>query len=218
MASAQYSSADFALLDDLPTPSFVPLRYRPGNLGTWSGHLSFANDLIASIRPSMIVELGTHWGEAYFSFCQSVFQNGLNTLCYAIDHWHGEEHAGFYGEEVYQDVKQFNEAHYRGFSYLLRTGFDEAVHQFSDSSIDLLHIDGLHTYEAVSNDFRTWYPKVKPGGIIMIHDIAVRHVDFGVWRLWNELTTEFAQTFSFNHWWGLGVLRNRRRQRFKSPS
>jgi hypothetical protein len=168
--------------------------------------LAFANDLIAGIQPSLLVELGTHWGESYFSFCQSVFQNGLDCLCYGVDHWLGEPHAGHYGEEVFTDVQQFNETHYRGFSYLLRTGFDEAREQFSDDSIDLLHIDGLHTYEAVSHDFRSWLPKVKPGGIILLHDIAVRHADFGVWRLWDELKDEFPQSFEFHHWWGLGVL------------
>jgi hypothetical protein len=191
---------------DLPTPCFVPIRYRPGNLGTWSGHLAFAHDLIADLRPSLLVELGTHWGESYFTFCQSVFQNRVDCVCYAVDHWLGEPHAGHYGEEVFADVQQFNERHYRGFSYLLRTGFDEAREQFADESIDLLHIDGLHTYEAVSHDFHTWLPKVKPGGLILMHDIAVRHADFGVWRLWDELKNEFALRFEFHHWWGLGVL------------
>jgi hypothetical protein len=207
LASTQTRSLEIASLSDLPTPSFVPIRYRPGDLGTWSGHLAFANDLIADVRPSLLVELGTHWGESYFTFCQSVFQNGVDCLCYAVDHWLGEQHAGHYGEEVFQDVQRFNEAHYRGFSYLLRTGFDEALQQFADDSIDLLHIDGLHTYEAVSHDFQAWLPKVKPGGIILMHDIAVRHADFGVWRFWDELKDEFAHSFTFHHWWGLGVLR-----------
>lgn len=195
---------------ELPLPGFVPRRYRPGNLGTWSGHLAFANDLIAAIQPSLIVELGTHYGESYFGFCQSVVENGLDCLCYAVDHWLGEAHAGQYGEEVMEDVQRYNDTYYKGFSYLLRASFDDAVSQFADESIDLLHIDGLHTYESVNHDFRTWLPKVKPGGIILLHDIAVRHADFGVWRVWEELKIEFPQTFSFHHWWGLGVLRKSR--------
>lgn len=204
-------------LSDVLIPHFIPKRYRPGNLGTWSGHLSFANDLIASLRPSLLVELGTHWGESYFTFCQSVFENGLDCVCYAVDHWLGEAHAGTYGEEVYQEVQDYNEAQYRSFSYLLRTGFEDALPQFSNESIDLLHIDGLHTFEAVAHDFYSWLPKVKPGGIVMLHDIAVRHADFGVWRLWDRLKAEFDEVFEFHHWWGLGVLRKRGGTRLRMP-
>ena len=192
---------------NLPLPTFVPRRYRPGNLGNWSAHLAFAHDLIGALQPHMIVELGTHWGESYFGFCQSVAEHGLSCLCYAVDHWLGEEHAGRYGEEVYEDVRQYNETYYKAFSYLLRTSFDDAVLQFHDDTIGLLHIDGLHTYEAASHDFRTWLPKVKPGGIVLLHDIAVRHADFGIWRLWDEIKAEFPETFEFHHSWGLGVVR-----------
>ena len=194
-------------LCNLPLPVFVPRRYRPGNLGTWSGHLAFADDLISAIAPSMVVELGTHYGEAYFTFCQSVAENGFSCLCYAVDHWLGEAHAGYYSEDVFQNVHEHNARHYRDFSYLLRMSFDTALGQFADQSIDLLHIDGLHTYEAVSHDFRAWFPKVKRGGIVLFHDIAVRHSDFGVWRFWDELCSEFPETFSFHHSYGLGVLR-----------
>jgi len=191
----------------LPLPSFVPRRYRPGNLGNWSPHLAFAHDLIGALQPRLIVELGTHWGESYFGFCQSVAEHGLDCLCYAVDHWLGDAHAERYGEEVYEDVRQYSDTQYRAFSYLLRTSFDDALVQFRDGTIDLLHIDGLHTYEAASHDFRTWLPKVRPGGIVLLHDIAVRHADFGIWLLWDEIKAEFSETFEFHHSWGLGVLR-----------
>lgn len=194
-------------LTELPLPSFIPHRYQPGGLGTWSGHLAFANDLITALRPSLIVELGTHWGESYFGFCQSVFQGGLSCLCYAIDTWLGDQHSELYGEEVFRDVARYNEAHYRTFSYLLQTRFETAVDQFSYESIDLLHIDGLHTYEAVKKDFEQWFPRVSPGGIVLFHDTAARHSDFGVWAFWDELQKEFRKTFTFHHSWGLGVLR-----------
>lgn len=190
----------------LPPSRFLPRRYKPRNVGSWSGHLAFASDLIAATQPSIIVELGTHWGEAYFTFCQTVDELGLSSLCYAVDHWQGDEHAGQYGEEVFDDVSQYNERYYRQFSYLLRKSFDDALSQFAVDSIDLLHIDGLHTYEAVSHDFNSWLPKVKQGGIILLHDICPKHQDFGVWRFWDEIKAEFPDTFEFHHSWGLGVV------------
>jgi hypothetical protein len=195
------------LTPSVPLPTFLPRRYRPGSLANWSGHLAFANDLVGEFRPSLLVELGTHYGESYFGFCQSVLKNGVDCLCYAVDHWHGEEHSGFYGEEVYDEVSSYNAKFYKDFSYLLRSSFDDAVLQFGENSIDLLHIDGPHTYEAGSHDFRTWFPKVREGGIILLHDVFVRHANFGIWRLWQELEAEFPDTFAFHHDWGLGVLR-----------
>ncbi len=194
-------------LTALPLPTFLPRRYRPGSLANWSGHLPFANDLIAEVQPALLVELGTHYGESYFGFCQSVLENGIDCICYAVDHWHGEEHSGFYGEEVYEEVNSYNSTFYKQFSYLLRSSFDDAAPQFAENSIDILHIDGLHTYEAGSHDFRTWFPKVKEGGIVLLHDVFVRHADFGIWKLWQELESEFGETFAFHHDWGLGVLR-----------
>lgn len=196
-------------LVDLPLTSFKPQRYRPGHLGTWSGHVAFAHDLIAAFMPSLVVELGTHWGESYFAFCQSIFENGQDCRSYAVDHWLGEAQSGLYGDEIFEDVKHYNETHYSQFSHLLRMSFDDALSRFSDESIDLLHIDGFHTYQAVSHDFRSWLPKVKSGGIILLHDIEARHADFGVWRLWAEIKQEFSDVFEFHHCWGLGVIRKR---------
>jgi hypothetical protein len=153
----------------------------------------------------MLVELGTHFGESYFGFCQAVEENGIECKCFAVDTWRGDEHAGTYDEAVFYEVRQHNAENYARFSSLLRTTFDDALARFSDASVDLLHIDGLHTYEAVKHDFFSWLPKVRPGGVVLLHDTMARHADFGVWRLWEELCEQFAN-FEFFHSWGLGVV------------
>ncbi|MDZ7782669.1 MAG: class I SAM-dependent methyltransferase [Halioglobus sp.] len=102
-------------------------------------------------------------------------------------------------------------------TYLLRMFFNDALQHFNDDSIDLLHIDGLHTYEAVQEDFNNWYPKLKPGGIMLFHDVMAKIKDFGVWRFFEDLEREHEETFKFNHGYGLGVLRKPGGERESHP-
>ncbi len=182
---------------------FLDADYRAPS--AWWQHTPFARFLVALTRPSVLVELGTHYGVSYFAFCQAVKALGLHTRCYAVDTWQGDEQAGFYGEEVFDQVNQYNEQSFAAFSRLLRMTFDEALSYFDEGEIDLLHIDGYHAYEAVQHDYSTWLPKMSPRGIILFHDINVREGNFGVWRLWNELSFTFPH-FELLHGHGLGVL------------
>ncbi|MEI7824502.1 MAG: glycosyltransferase [Chlorobiaceae bacterium] len=171
----------------------------------WVGHMPFAFWITEAVKPAVFVELGTHTGNSYFSFCQSVAANRLPTSCYAVDTWEGDHHASFYGNDVFVDVDSYNSKHYHGFSHLLRMTFDHALVNFSDGSIDLLHIDGLHTYEAVRHDFENWLPKMSSRGIVLFHDINVLERDFGVWKFWEEVSARYPH-IAFDHSHGLGVL------------
>ena len=172
----------------------------------WSGHKFFAYDLISNVKPGVVVELGTHYGTSLWSFCQAVKDNNLQTKIFSVDTWKGEKHAGFYGEEVFETVNEIKDKYYNGVNLKLRRmTFDEALGDFEDNSIDVLHIDGLHTYEAVKHDFERWLPKVKEGGIVLLHDIMVNRDDFGVYKLWEELKNNY-KTIEFQFSYGLGVL------------
>lgn len=173
---------------------------------TWVDHLPFGYDLVAALRPKMLVELGTHKGLSYFTFCQAMKENEIDGVCYAVDTFEGDAHTDKYDESVFNAVNNHNRQHYHGFSYLMRMFFEDALKHFDENSIDLLHIDGFHTYDAVSADFANWYPKVKPGGIILFHDVMARLQDFGAWKFWEEIRAQH-ETFTFNHGFGLGVLR-----------
>ncbi len=183
---------------------FRPLSMEHPN--AWLGHVPFACWLVKLLDPHVFVELGTHSGNSYFSFCQAVKEGKLSTRCHAVDTWKGEEHAGLYGEEVFERVNARNREHYGNFSTLLRMTFNEALDAFSNASIDLLHIDGLHTYEAVRHDFETWLPKLVPGAVVLLHDTNARGHGFGVWKLWEELQCTYPNHLEFFHSHGLGVL------------
>ena len=172
----------------------------------WTGHMPFGYWLMGEIQPKVFVELGTHNGNSYFSFCQAVRDESLTSRCYAVDTWKGDHQAGLNGEEVYDIVTRHNESQYRDFSTLYRMTFDQAVSQFQDQSVELLHIDGLHTYEAVCHDFQSWLPKLAPGAIVLFHAIEVYGGGFGVWKFWGELKNKYPRWLEFHHSSGLGVL------------
>jgi hypothetical protein len=170
----------------------------------WNEHVPFAMTLIELQRPRVFVELGTHRGISYCACCQAVTAVGSETRCFAVDTWAGDADAGFYGQEVYENLKAHHQR-YESFSKLLRMTFDEALQQFPDKSVDLLHIDGLHSYEAVKRDYDTWLPKISMRGLVLFHDTMVNERGFGVHKLWAELSRDFPY-FNFEHGHGLGIL------------
>ncbi|MCK8783867.1 class I SAM-dependent methyltransferase [Roseomonas sp. NAR14] len=197
-----------ATLAALTEPSLDPLFWRAERLGepsAWWLHVPFAHWLVASARPGVLVELGTHAGVSYAAFCHAVRSAGLATRCHAVDTWRGDPQAGEYDESVFNNLLAYNNEHFAAFSTLIRGTFDDALDRIEDASIDLLHIDGLHTYEAVRHDFESWLPKLSPRATVLFHDINERSGDFGVWRLWEELRGRHP-SFAFLHGHGLGVL------------
>jgi hypothetical protein len=185
-------------------PVFWPAA-RAGVESAWAAHVPFAHWLVSVHRSRTIVELGTERGVSYTAFCEAVLREKIDCRCFAVDTWQGDEHTGLYDEEVYADIQRFHDGRYGSFSELIRCHFDKALNYIPDASVDLLHIDGCHSYDAVKHDYETWLPKLTDRGIVLFHDTNVHERNFGVWLLWNELKGTHP-SFEFLHGNGLGVL------------
>jgi predicted O-methyltransferase YrrM len=88
--------------------------------------------------------------------------------------------------------------------------------------LDLLFIDGDHSYEGVKADFANYSSLVRPGGLIVLHDIvpdySTRHgkptanYTGGVPIFWQELktkhkTSEFIEDQKQDGY-GIGIIHN----------
>lgn len=169
----------------------------------WAGHIPFLFCLVSMMAPRRFAELGSHYGASFFAYCQASARMGYKTEPVAIDCWEGDDHTGSYESDVFEQFKHIF-SKYDHFARYKRMFFQEAVSCFDEKSVDLLHIDGLHTYEAVKEDYDTWLYTLSDTGVIIFHDINVHEREFGVWQFWSELK-KVHPTMEFMHSHGLGV-------------
>lgn len=197
MTSAEWTISD----PEFQADAVVPLN----PVYPWGGHRGFAYDLVRWMRPARIVELGVHWGTSFFAFAQAIKDDKLPTELIGVDTFRGDEHAGFYGDEVLETVRRIIERYFQVQNVALRPMlFSEALGGVGDESVDLLHIDGLHTQEACRFDYTAWLPKLAPEGVVLFHDTAPS-TGYGSAVFWKEVSASHP-SFAFEHSWGLGVL------------
>jgi predicted O-methyltransferase YrrM len=79
-------------------------------------------------------------------------------------------------------------------------------------SLDVLFIDGDHSYQGVRSDFEMYSPFVRKGGMVIFHDIvehsSEKHCDVN--RFWNEIKGQYSHREIIENaaqgWAGVGVL------------
>ena len=117
------------------------------------------------------VELGSFKGD----FANTILKNWNGTLL-MIDVWrelpnqeyddmsNHREHIDAYSQAM-DNIKGFEDR-----AFMLRMKGKDACSFIYDKYLDFIYIDANHTYEAVKEDIKLWYPKIKSGGLIMGHD------------------------------------------------
>lgn len=153
-------------------------------------------DLFRPVKNGIFVEIGVFGGANLLHLHQCAVQNGSH----------------LYGIDPFENIRLFNGSDASGMESLAarRRLYFQALHEtldrimtkyalrdtitlivdesaraqeaFSDNSIDLLHIDGDHSEEAVYQDLTLYWPKMRHGGVIIGDDYAWMSVRAAVSR------------------------------------
>jgi predicted O-methyltransferase YrrM len=158
--------------------------------------------LLEQIRPRVIVEIGCDAGGTLWAWQQlpgppRVIGVDLPAAAYST-----AEFPETHGAELIIG----NSHHGRTFTLLAQT--------LGDTLADVLFIDADHTYRGVAADYHGYRPLVRPGGLIVFHDIVPHpHIpEVGVRQLWMEISEHWPATEIITDpaepWGGIGILVN----------
>ena len=162
----------------------------------WKGHRRFAEWLVHRTKPKVIVDLGVDFGYSTFVWATAGAEHG--TEVFGIDMFEGDPQTGV--RNTFDAVKKTAADHKLDNLTVLRADF-ASVAQLWCRFVDILHIDGFHSFEAVSSDFANWSPHVGKDGVILFHDTAVQ--EYQVKDFFATLPKDHC--FEFFHSFGLGV-------------
>ncbi len=171
----------------------------------WLEHAPFSFWLVDALHPRSIVDLGTATGDSLAVFCQAVQSLHLDCRCYGIDQWQDHPNRTANAEAMFRAINDHNEAHYKSFSSLIRSDFEQARAVFENGSIDLLHINAVGSYKALLAEYTAWRPRLSDSSVVLFHGTNACERGLGVARLWQELAHDHKH-FEFLHGLGLGVL------------
>ncbi|MBT5714353.1 class I SAM-dependent methyltransferase, partial [Candidatus Poribacteria bacterium] len=187
--------------------------------GIWQLEEEFAPALeaVAELQPRAVVEIGTGWGGSLFSLAQ-VADPTAHLVSVDIP---GGIGGGGYTRAYAPRFRQFCFPDQQLTCVLDDSTRPEVVahvrESLADRPVDVLFLDGAHSYAGVSADFDNYAPMVRPGGCVLFHDIAHPEGEepselMQVTRFWDEVKAghdyeEFVRDDPDGYRIGVGLLR-----------
>lgn len=169
---------------------------------------------IERLQPQRVLEIGTSRGGTFYLLCRA---SAPSATLISLDLPGGRWGGGY--------------SNWKTFVFRRLAPPDQSVHFVRGNShepaskhqvqkvlggqlLDVLFIDGDHSYEGVKPDFLLYRDLVRPGGLIFFHDIALHppeqdcHVD----RFWAEVRQQYPSRELIERpdqgWAGIGMLVN----------
>lgn len=160
--------------------SLIPPGRVCAEIGVFEG--VFSKQIVDTIRPSTLYMI-----DIFTGVCCSGNQDGNNVVYRTM-------------EDVYRDLVLYTEEDPS--LHLLKGKSVDVLATFPDGSLDMVYLDGDHSYEGVKADLVAALPKVRSGGWILGHDYEMNMTKaqtsyaFGVKRAVDEFCARTGQTLS----------------------
>lgn len=125
--------------------------------------------IAAGLRKNqLVIDIGTYFGRSACAFALGCIESGARVI--TIDHYKGNpEHVvkpSFF--DAYASIGKMGKA----VKDKISTVQSEAV-EFSENfpwPVHVVYVDNEHGFQAVVETFRAWWPKLVPGGNLLLHD------------------------------------------------
>jgi len=148
-----------------------------------------------------VVEIGSYIGASACCFGAAIKSRTDRGQIYCIDTWNND--AMTEGNRNTWQEFQNNTASYKAHIVPIRGFSTEVIDQVAANikSVDLLFIDGDHSYDGVKADWDAYRGFLQTGSIVVFHDWGWAE---GVKRVVLEEVTSFVSNFDNlpNMWWG----------------
>ncbi len=168
---------------------------------------------IETVRPRFVLEIGTAQGGTFFLLSRAASPDAkLISLDLPAGRWGG----GYsnWKTRLYRSLLlPAQSAEFIRSNSHLPSSLESVKRMLGGNPLDLLFIDGDHSYEGVKADFELYSPLVRPGGLIVLHDIAFHEkYDCHVDQFWQEIKERYPSQEIIEDrkqgWAGIGILRN----------
>jgi predicted O-methyltransferase YrrM len=160
-----------------------------------------------SLQPKIVMEVGTFRGGTLWAWCRIASRDGFVV---SVD-LPGGPFGGGYAESEIARLRAYAQREQR--IELIRADshdpntLDLIATVLGQRHVDVLFIDGDHSYDGVRADYETYGPLVRSGGLICFHDVLPnKDPTCEVNRLWRELGGRELVSPPLS-WGGIGVLR-----------
>lgn len=165
----------------------------------WATFRELYAEAVANVgEPAHFVEIGSWFGKSAVFCAVEIINSGKEIKLDCVDPWtdggpdlkHKTE--GWEPDALYNAFLK-NIEPVKHIVTPVRMPSVEAAARYEDNSLDLVMIDGDHSYEAVCADIDAWKPKVKHGGILAGDDHTWSGVKRAVRDKLSHLRVEIRQ-------------------------
>lgn len=162
----------------------------------WLQNRSIQNVLEVGVRRGGTIEL---WHRIATGIVIGIDYGGIDSL--------GEKETLLLSESMMDRLPRYRFVYGDSHSLLTR---NMVLSELGGRQLDLLFLDGDHSYGGVKRDYEMYGYMVRRGGCIAFHDIVdtplIRSAGHGVYRLWGELEGDKREFCIHGDWGGIGVL------------
>ena len=164
---------------------------------------------VKRLNPQTVLEIGTHRGGTLYLWARLAQPEAILV---SIDLPGGKFGGGYspFRAPIYRRFAQERQKlHLMRANSHAESTLEETKRLLSGRQIDLLFIDGDHTYEGVKKDWEMYSPLVRSGGLIVFHDVAGNYGETQVKAFWDTVKTSHIHKEYMSHpegLYGIGVL------------